>query len=540
MKNKRKIYEHCSVKVINNYLDFFSFRVYFQCNIFSWGDGLVAVEKFDIRSILDVILAFKSETEHDKLLNVILSKMMEITRSDAGTLYILEDNKLHFRIIKNITLNIFLSTTDNINLPPVELDKENIEYASAYAAIHNEIIIIDDVYESDRFNFSGAKRYDKITGYRSKSMLVLPLYSFWNKKPELLGVIQLLNATDPRTDTVVAYENIFDPPIVPAFANIAANSLANLIHIKEINEVFQSFVAAMAKAIDERSVYNSNHTQNVTRLCKEFAKHMSSRYPEGHEYYFDEKRLEDLVMAATLHDIGKIVTPVSIMDKVDRLGYRLPLLRNRIELKKHQLEIAYLKNEMSVEEYKDAQSKLEDDTNFAEKVVVSHRLSDDDLARIRGLSTHVYIDQKGEAKRVFEDEDIEGLSILRGTLTPSERKIMEEHVSVTGRLLDGVAFTKYFEKVPLFARSHHEFLNGTGYPKGLKGDEIPVEVCIMTIADIFEALIATDRPYKRGIPVEVALDILRSMANEGKLHKELVSIFTKSEVWTSLNNKEVV
>ena len=498
------------------------------------------MEKFDIRSILDVILAFKSETEHDKLLNVILSKMMEITRSDAGTLYILEDNKLHFRIIKNITLNIFLTTTDDINLPPVELNKENIEYASAYAAIHNEIIVIDDVYESDRFNFSGAKRYDKITGYRSQSMLVLPLYSFWNKKPDLLGVIQMLNATDPRTDTVIPYKNIFDPPIVPAFANIAANSLANLIHIKEINEVFQSFVAAMAKAIDERSVYNSNHTQNVTRLCKEFARHMSSRYSEGHEYFFDEKRLEDLVMAATLHDIGKIVTPVSIMDKVDRLGDRLPLLRSRIELKKHQLEIEFLKNEISVEDYKDAMSKLEDDAEFAENIVVSHRLSDDDIARVKGLSSHVYKNQNGETRRVFEEEDIEGMSILKGTLTPSERKVMEEHVSVTGRLLDGVAFTKYFEKVPIIARGHHEFLDGSGYPNGLKGGEIPIEVCIITIADIFEALIATDRPYKRGIPVDIALDILRSMADEGKLHKELVAIFTKSEVWASLHNKEVV
>ena len=496
--------------------------------------------KFDIKSILDVILAFKNETEHDKLLNVILSKMMEITRSDAGTLYILEDNKLHFRILKNITLNIFLSTTDDINLPPVELNMENIEYASAYAALHNEIIVIDDVYESDRFNFSGTKRYDKITGYRSQSMLVLPLYSFWNKKPELLGVIQLLNATDPRTDTVVPYKNIFAPPIVPAFANIAANALANLIHIKEINEVFQSFVAAMAKAIDERSVYNSNHTQNVTRLCKEFAKYMSSRYPEGHEYFFDEKRLEDLIMAATLHDIGKIVTPVSIMDKIDRLGDRLPLLRNRLELKKHQLEIDYLKKEISAEDYASTIEKLADDINFVENIVISHRLSDEDINRVQGLSSYLYKNHLGETKRVFEEEDIKGLSILKGTLTPSERKVMEEHVSVTGRLLDGVAFTKYFEKVPIIAKSHHEFLDGSGYPKGLKDDEIPIEVCIVTIADIFEALIATDRPYKKGIPVDIALDILRSMADEGKLHKELVAIFTKSEVWASLHNKEVV
>ena len=498
---------------------------------------MIVPERYDIKTIFDVILAFKSETEHDKLLNVILSKMMELTCSDAGTLYIVEGGKLHFRILKNITLNIFLSTADKINLPPVELNPDNIEYASAYAAIKNEIIVIDDVYKNAQFNFSGTKRYDEITGYRTKSMLVLPLYTFWKHNPQLLGVIQLLNATDPATDEVVSYQNIFEPPIIPALANVAANSLSNLNHIREINEVFQSFVAAMAKAIDERSSYNSNHTQNVTRLVKTFAIYLSRNFANGHKYFFDEKRLEDLVMAATLHDIGKIVTPVSIMDKADRLGSRGQTIYNRLELKKHQLEIDFLKSKIQEDEYEVSVKYLEELTSFVDKVATSHSISDDDVEKVHSLASYTYRNKDGETVPIFEEIDIECLSIKRGTLTKEERRVMEEHVSVTARLLDGVAFTKYYEKVPQFASNHHEFLDGSGYPKGLKGDEIAIEVCMITIADIFEALTASDRPYKKGIPLEIALDILTSMAVDGKLHRELVELFRKSEIWLDLDKE---
>lgn len=493
--------------------------------------------KYDINTILDVILAFKSETGHDRLLHTILAKMMEITNSDAGTLYIVEDNKLHFRIVKNSTLGITKTTKDQINLPPVELDKENCVHASAYCAIHNEIIIVDDVYENKRFNFSGAKKYDRITGYRSKSMLALPLFSYWNQNPQLLGVIQLINATDPRTGVVVEYGDVFDPPIVPAFANIAANSLSNLIHIKEINDVFQSFVTAMARAIDERSVYNSNHTQNVARLVGLFGRHLTDSYPPGHRFHFEPKRLDELVMAATLHDIGKIVTPISIMDKADKLGDRLPAIRSRVELRKLQLEIEWLRGEIAEGAYRAALAKLVADAEFVEGAAAPRPLQDGDLERIEGLKCHTYRNSAGSVAPIFDDGDMECLSIPRGTLTAAERKIMEEHVSVTGRLLDSVAFSKYSEIVPKIAKSHHEFLDGSGYPNGLRGGQISTESCIVTIADIFEALTAMDRPYKSGMPPGAALGILDSMANEGKLHKELVGLFAQSGVWLGASAK---
>lgn len=489
---------------------------------------------FDVKSILDVMLAFNSETNYSELLNVILTKMMEITVSDAGTLYIIDGEKLHFRIIKNISLNIF-QAGDEVKIPPVELNKNNIENISAYSALFNEIIKIDDVYESDRFNFNGPKKYDSITGYRTKSMLVLPLCSYWDSKAEVLGVIQLLNATNKETGEVSAFGNIFEPPIIPALANIAGNTLSNLIHFKEIKSLFQSFVSVMAKAIDERSLYNSYHTQNVTKLCTAFAEYISRRFEKGHKFYFNAKRHEELAMAATLHDIGKIVTPLSVMDKADRLGARLPSLCYRFEIKKHQLENDMLRGLMSEDEYNNEAEKLAGALSFIKKSTDAPFLRDEDIDKIIAFSSLTYRNDEGKTVSILESKDIEALSVARGTLTDGERKIMQEHASVTSRFLDNVAFSKYYANVPKFAKSHHEFLDGSGYPHGLKDDEISVEVCIITIMDIFEALTASDRPYKKALPIDSALKILSDMADGGKLHRELVDLFCESKIWESID-----
>jgi len=486
--------------------------------------------KLNIKNIFDVILAFRNETRYDNLVNIILCKMMEITNSDGGTLYIKKGEKLHYAIIKNISMDIFYTSEEEIRLPPILLDKNGINNVSAYSAIHKEIVIADDVYSSENFNLSGPKEFDALTGYKTTSMLVLPLYTFLKGEPDVLGVIQLVNAIDSETGEVRVYDkNLL--PIIPALANIAANTLANLIHITQISELFHSFVGVMAQAIDERSSYNSNHTRNVAMLCDKFARYISRGKPEGHKYHFNEKRLEDLSIAATLHDIGKIITPLSIMDKRDRLGERFPLLRARCEIKKYQIMIAHCKGAIADSEYKTLCQELAEDVHFAETAAISHVLTDTQLKRINTLGRWKYANHLGENVPIFEADDIYALGVPKGTLTPEERKIMEDHVVITGRLLDNVAFSRYYEHVPMIAKSHHEFLDGTGYPKGLKGDEIPTEARMMTIVDIFEALTATDRPYKKNIPAEIALEILSGMANAGKLDTELLGLFRESKVW---------
>jgi len=488
---------------------------------------------YDFEKVFDVVLAFNSETRYEKLLDIILTKMMEITRSDGGTLYIVEDGKLHFRIIKNISLGIFQSE-DEINLPPILLDAENIENVSAYAALKNEIVMIDDVYSSNKFNFGGPKNFDKNMGYTTKSIIALPLSASHTQDQEVLGVIQLINATNIKTGKTVPYGSIFAPPVITALANLAANTLANLMHMRDMKMLFYSFVAVMTQAIDERSSYSSTHTQTVANLCRDFALYLSANFSEDHPYYFDENRVEKLTVAALLHDIGKIVTPVHIMDKATRLGDRMHILRNRFEIKRHQLEIDLLKETMSQKTYNIEIKRLNDALALAEAVNPAGFLSEEIFMKVEALADLTYRDAIGHVVPLLDEHDMEALLIRKGTLTRRERLLMEDHVVITGRLLDKMDFWIYYKQykdVPDLARNHHEFLDGSGYPRKLTAEDLHLETCIMTIADIFEALTAHDRPYKPGVPVDKALHILQEMVEEGKLHGELVKLFAQSKVW---------
>ena len=494
----------------------------------------------DIEKIIDVVLSFGSETQYSRLLDIILTKMLEITNSDAGTLYILEDKQLHFGIIKNSSLNIYQSSglvcidaqgSGTINFPPISLDTKSIDNISAYAAVNNEIVAIDDVYTNQRFNFSGPKNYDKMTGYRTQSMLALPLSVSMDNQEHVLGVIQLINAKDPDTGKVVPYHNIDNPPIIPSLSKIASNTLGNLLHMQEIRELFRSFIAMLTKAIDERSAYNNLHTQQVAWYCNSFAKYLSSKFEPDSPYYFDENRIERITIAALLHDIGKIVTPLDIMDKSDRLGGRRQGLFYRFEIKRLQLENDMLKGLISSETCARETARIDNAAALAKTLNTLNILDDEHISQVTELGKLTYRNELGETAPILDFEDINMLSTRRGTLTEEERAVMQGHVISTGKLLDQISSWKYYGDIPEWTRNHHEYLDGSGYPRGLKAGEIGIETCIITIADIFEALIANDRPYKQAVPVDKAITILTDMADKGKLNKELVALFTESKLW---------
>lgn len=494
--------------------------------------------KDDPDNLLDVVLAFNKEVDYTSLLNIILTKMMEITNSDAGTLYIIDGGKLHFRILKNNSLNIFqiASSGEEASLPPITLDKDNIENVSAYAAIHNKIIVIEDVYKSDRFNFAGPKNYDKMTGYRTRSMLVLPLVSFWEGDQEVLGVIQLLNSVNPQTGEPAPYDDISNPPATIALSKIASNTLANLTHMQEIHQLFHSFVTVITQAMDERSPSTKDHTQNVSAYCKAFVEYLSNTFPPGHRYHFSKRHQERLVIAALLHDMGKITTPVTILDKSSRLlPDRFNVIKHRLEIKRYQIEIDYLKGLISKEVCDNGSLLLTQAIQLIEHTNSSFKpLSDDEYTKLTRVAGFTFRDIDGNEMPIFDKADVDSLLIRVGTLTAQERTVMQKHVEVTGRLLDQITFWKYYRDVPKWAKDHHEFLDGSGYPYGLKAEEIALESCILTIMDIFEALTATNRPYRKAMPPHKALEILQGMADEGKLHKELVNIFEESKLWERL------
>jgi HD-GYP domain-containing protein (c-di-GMP phosphodiesterase class II) len=392
--------------------------------------------------------------------------------------------------------------------------------------------MVDDVYTSDLYNFNGPKEYDKLTGYRTRSMMVIPLTAISEEEEaDVLGVIQLMNAIDPKTNETKGYSDV--SPVIPALANIAANTLANLIHLGEIKMLFNAFATAMAHTIDERSSYNSNHTLSVVDLCVKFTEYLSVRFAEGHNLFFDEKRRDEVAMAAVLHDIGKIITPVSIMDKNDRLGERLEIVRHRFEVKKLQLENDMLREKITPAEFEKQTDELKAAKNLVEEAVIPSRHTPERLVEIENLSRFTFTDFEGNTAKLLDEYDIEALSIKAGTLTDRERAIMQEHAVLTGRILENAAFSKYYKNVLSWARSHHEFMDGSGYPDALKGEQIPIEVRILTIVDIFEALTAKDRPYKKSISTDVALRILDDMAKHGKIDNEILALFKESRVWVA-------
>ena len=486
----------------------------------------------ELESLFSVILAFNSINDRTMLLNNILTNMMQITHSDAGTLYVLEGETLHFKIIQNKTLGISEIFEDgNATLPPIQLDENNIQNVSAYVALKNKMVVVDDVYTDNTFDFTGTKKYDELTGYTTKSMFVCPICAHREDGDEILGVLQLMNPMDKETGEIVDYSDFGNQNLVLALTKISANTLSNLAHVSELQGFLRAFAAALTTAIDERSRYNGSHTQNVAQYCELFATYLNRVFPEGHKYHFNSFHIESITLAALLHDIGKMITPLRVMDKANRLSDRLDGIRYRFGLKKLQLYIEHLEGRMPKEAYQAKNTDIEDVQHFIEQVNLVNFLTDEQAEKIKAIETETYIDVNGNSASLLEEEDIASLSIKRGTLTPSERKIMEEHVEITSRVLQKIPFRKYYAQVPNWAGAHHEFLDGTGYPKGLKEEEIPMEACIITIMDIFDALIDTNRPYKRGVPLDKALSILQEMANDGKLHKELVELFIQSKLW---------
>ena len=479
----------------------------------------------DYSKILEAIVAFSSETNYHKLLDIVLTKMRDITNCEAGTLYMERENKLFFTIVHNEKLDIFTYEEDT-NIPPVELKQEIIENVCAFSAINKKIINIDDVYESSEFNFQGPRKYDAMTGFRTQSMLVFPLSDLHDN---VIGVIQLLNARD-EAGNVVPFKKDWEHTIW-SLSHISAIALMNVRYVDEIRELFASFVKIMTAAIDERSHYNANHTINVADNTRRFAEYLRGRFEPGSPYCLSESQEEQLVMAAYLHDIGKVITPIEVMDKATRLGDRLQFILHRVEVKRLCDKVMSLTGKMTAEVFGEQSALLDEALVFIDRADKAGFLPDEDLEKVKALKQIVYTDENGETHRVFDDTDIDCLSIRKGTLTDKERDLMQEHVSITERLLTNIKFNKQFENVPGWAASHHEFIDGTGYPHKTAGGEVPVEVRILTMMDIYDALTASDRPYRKVMPHEVALKILRSMVEEGKLDGEVVELFAESDIW---------
>jgi len=492
-----------------------------------------------VNDLLNIGIALSAEKDHQKLLERILNEARRITQCDAGTLYILEEGHLAFKIIQNDTLKIYQGGLGKtINLPPVEISRTAV---SGYCALEKKVINIPDVYNTEfgGIDFSGPKRYDSMTGYKTVSMLVVPLEDYTGTT---IGVLQLLNAKNEEGQ-VVPFCKYFEQ-VVRSLGSQAAVSINNMRYLKEIDTMLHAFVQVISTAIDERSPYNARHTCNVAKLVGDFADYLK-REGAISTQYLSEEEIDQLVMAAWLHDIGKIAVPLEIMDKPSRLGDRYELVSNRMMTIREQLKVQAIKmaieedqlrTDMGIKAFLRTIAEIEEEMHdicilLKEANGPACFVDEKMQLIIKKIAARTWFTETGEEEPWLLPLEVEALTVSRGTLTDKERQSMENHVNITKRMLDQIPFGSKYAAVPGWASMHHELLDGTGYPEQLKAEELPFAVRILTIMDVYDALTAVDRPYKKALSTEKAFSILEDMASKGKIDGELVYLFRKSKIW---------
>ncbi|HPU29838.1 MAG TPA: HD domain-containing phosphohydrolase [Syntrophorhabdaceae bacterium] len=509
-----------------------------------------------LSELLKIGIALSAEHNIDKLLNMIVEQSRRLTNADGGTLYIATDDftALKFAIVQNASLNIYMGGSNRpIKWEPVRLynedGKPNYANVSSYSALSGEIVNIPDVYNARGFNFEGTKRFDAGTGYRSKSMLVVPLR---NHENDIIGVLQLLNAIDEKKGKVVKFSKKSEE-IASSLASQAAVALTNNRLIHDLANLFDSFIEAIATAIDEKSPYTGGHVKKVVWLVMTLAEKIN-QCKDGYykDVFFTPDEMKELRISAWLHDIGKITTPEHIVDKATKLETiydRIALLKTRFEILKRDYEIKLLKENVLTQcqkslaltdkEHEDYYSSLKDDLDFLIKINQGSEFLDDSaIERLNAISKKRLILDETEIPLITEDE-LYNLSIKRGTINKEERMIIQNHATLTYRILSKLPFPKKLHRVSQFAATHHECLNGSGYPFGLKENELPLQSRIIALADIFEALTSKDRPYKKAKNLSESLKIMSLMAKNKSIDSQLFEFFIKEKIYLEYAKNEL-
>ena len=518
-----------------------------------------------IRRLTQIGVALSAEKNIDRLLEMIVEEAQDFTCADGGTLYIISDDEsaLHFAIVQNTTLKTHMGGTGGkITWPSVMLKNPdgspNFTNVSAYAAISGQVVNIPDVYDAEGFNFQGTRKFDADTGYRSKSMLVVPMR---NHENDTIGVLQLLNAQEPLTGKVINFSNECQQ-MTESLASQAAVALSNTRLIHDLENLLESFISSIASAIDEKSPYTGGHVQRVAKLSLTIAEKINNMTEGPYaDVCFDEHPMKELRTAAWLHDIGKITTPEYVVDKATKLETiydRIETLKTRFEVIKRDHELKVLEDRLARHYAHSDESgsetsgmetdgkndefsrKLEEDINFLVNANTGGEfMADEMIEKVKEIASRKWMYDGDECPMLTENE-VYNLTIRRGTLTTEERDIINNHAKVTHKMLSQLPFPKKLKNVPLYAAAHHENINGTGYPFGLKGDEISLQSRILALADIFEALTAKDRPYKKGKTLSEALDIMSFMVKDGHIDKDLFELFIREKIYLDYAKKELL
>ncbi len=506
-----------------------------------------------LEQLNQVGVALSKETDINRLLEAILLAAKSITNADGGTLYrVIDERTLKFEIMRNDTLNIALGGTTGaeIPFPPINLfqpDGQPVNtMVGAYAFHHDTSVNIADAYIEEGFDFSGTKNFDKKTGYRSQSFLTVPMK---NHENEIIGVLQLLNAKDRANGAVCAFSSE-DQQLAESLASQAAIALTNRLLINHLENLFESFINLINAAIDDKSPYTAGHCARVPALTMMLAEAVNNcMIGPLKDFNLNDKDRYELKMAGLLHDCGKVTTPVHVVDKATKLHTifdRINLVDTRFEVIKRDAEIAYLKVRLDAQQKNDRQAahtaarefelqlrRIDEDREFLRfSNIGSEAMKPEDLARVKETSAkYRWRDVTGNENDFLTSDEVENLTIRAGTLTAAERQIINHHIDVTIQMLEALPWPKHLKHVPEYAGGHHERMDGKGYPRGLTRDQMSVQARCMGIADIFEALTAKDRPYKKGKTLSESLFILGKFKLGGHIDPDLFDVFMWEKVY---------
>jgi HD-GYP domain-containing protein (c-di-GMP phosphodiesterase class II) len=482
--------------------------------------------------------SLSAERDIDRLLELILTAAKSITGADGGTLYrVTEDKTLRFEIVRTSSLKYYLGGTSGNPVPfyPIQLyrdGKPNHSMVAAHAALTGKTVNIADAYTADGFDFSGTRAFDSKTGYRSKSFLTVPMR---NHEHEAIGVLQLINAQDARSGEIVAF-SASDQRLAESLASQAAIALTNRMLIIQLEQLFESFINLINSAIDEKSPYTGGHCQRVPQLTMMLAEAVNdTREGPLSDFQMTEKDRYELKIAGLLHDCGKVTTPVHVVDKATKLETiydRIHLIDTRFEVLKRDLELQAVKGELDQNQVQRRRRELEDDRKFLHACNIgSEKMKDEDIARVKRIAAYRWRDLNGHEANFLSDDEVNNLTIRAGTLTSEERKIINHHIVATIKMLESLPWPGHLANVPEYAGGHHERMDGKGYPRGLKREQMSVQARCMGIADIFEALTARDRPYKKGKTLSESLEILGRMKLNNHIDPDLFDIFVRKKVY---------
>jgi HD-GYP domain-containing protein (c-di-GMP phosphodiesterase class II) len=505
--------------------------------------------RYELGELLQIARAMTTVRDVDTLLGVILEKSRFVTGADAGAIYIVEQqgdrHVLRFKLTQNESV-----TFDSREFT-IPLSDRSIAGA---AAVHKRALNIPDVYNlqaGSTFHFDPS--FDRRTGYLTRSILAQPLIS---QRDEVIGVIQLINKKRDPVAKLVTRSQVeaqvvpFDERSEELLGMLAAQagvSLETALLYSEIRSLFEGFVKASVEAIESRDPTTSGHSRRVADLTVELARIVDRETVGPYAAAtFTADDLRELEYASLLHDFGKIGVREKVLVKAKKLyDERLELVRARFDYVAKAMEADLLVRKVRVFESGGNQEQLAAiDHELAERraaldasweAVVSANepsiLTSGDFARIEAIARETYADLRGEVRTLLADEELVCLRVSKGSLTPEEFDEIRSHVTHTYRFLSRIPWGKSLQRVPVIAGAHHERLNGTGYPNRLRAEEIPVQSKMMSIADIYDALTASDRPYKKAVPTERALDILGYSVKDAHLDADLVRIFKEARVW---------